>query len=214
MGALVEANGTGKSVLRPDEVPREVAELAGACVAFVHRALGVTLDYQLETLPVLDHYLEEARAAARERPETAPVVAHASGAYFGEVLRRRHASWWRTEGDDPTYWAVQLQPVYLSIRPIEVVHAALLRAPEASFGRRVAEGPPGPSEELAPLELDEEDRVAIAARLAELPPVSDAEYHSLSTLLEVIDIAVEAIRARQLAAGEGEAHLGPDDYEG
>ena len=28
---------------------------------------------------------------------------HKPGAYFGEVLRRRHASWWRLE-DEPNEW--------------------------------------------------------------------------------------------------------------
>jgi hypothetical protein len=53
----------------------------------------------------------------------------------------------------------------------------------------------------------------VTARLAELPPVSDAEYYAPSTRLEVIDIAVEAIRSRRIAAGEeAEASLDPDDY--
>ena len=177
-------------------------DLAAACVSFVERAHGVKLDYELETLPILDHYLEQARALARERPETAPLVAHASGAYFGEVVRRRHASWWQTEGDDPTYWQLQFESVFLALRPVEIVHAALVRV-DAEEG--------GP-EDLARLELDEEDRAAIAERLADLPAVSDTEFYALSTLLEVIDIAVEAIRARHLAAGEPEPHLGPDDY--
>ncbi len=167
---------------------------------FVERAVGVKLDYEPETLSILDHYLLGARAAAGERPAAAVLVAHAAGAYFGEVVRRRYPSWWRLEGEDPGAWRVELEPVYLSFSPAQLMADALFR-----------EGDPEASERL---ELEEEDRLAVAARLAELPPVGEDEFYAPSTRLEVIDIAVEAIRARRLAEGDGgDSALGPDDYE-
>jgi hypothetical protein len=54
----------------------------------------------------------------------------------------------------------------------------------------------------------------VAARLAELPPVAEEEFFAPSTRLEVIDIAVDAIRARRMAEGEPDAALRPEDYEG
>jgi hypothetical protein len=42
-----------------NETATEVGDLAESCVRFVHEALGLTLDYTAETLPVLDHYLRE-----------------------------------------------------------------------------------------------------------------------------------------------------------
>ena len=81
------------------------------------------------------------------------MVAHAAGAYFGEVVRRRYPSWWRLDGDDPGAWRVELEPVYLSFSPVQLMADALFR-----------EGDPDASERL---ELEEEDREAVAARLAE-----------------------------------------------
>jgi hypothetical protein len=205
----VEANGAGHNGSggalaiedrRLEAAPDRVRDLAEACVRFVERAVGVKLDYEPETLPILDHYLAGARAAAGERPAAGALVAHAAGAYFGEVVRRRYPSWWRLDGDDPGAWRIELEPVYLSVGPAQLVADALYR-----------EGDPEASERL---ELDDEDRAAVAARLAELPQVGEDEFYALSTRLEVIDIAVEAIRARRLAEGdEGDSALGPDDYE-
>jgi hypothetical protein len=205
----VEANGAGHNgsgtalaseVRSVEAAPDRVRDLAEACVRFIERAVGVKLDYEPETLPILDHYLAGARADAGERPAAGALVAHAAGAYFGEVVRRRYPSWWRLDGDDPGAWRIELEPVYLSFSPVQLMADALFR-----------EGDPDASERL---ELEEEDRRAVAGRLAELPPVGEDEFYAPSTRLEVIDIAVEAIRARRLAEGdEGDSVLGPDDYE-
>jgi len=172
----------------------------------VERALGVTLDYEPETLPVLDHWVQQARHEASARPEAATVVAHAAGAYFGEVVRRRYPSWWRADGDDPGAFRIELEPVYLSFSPVQVIADALFHGGEGE-GEDEATS-------MEQLEIDDADRAAVSARLAELPPVPEDEFFAPSTRLEVLDIAVEAIRARRLAEGEPEASLGPDDYEG
>ena len=226
-----------------EPAPERVRDLADACVRFVERAVGVKLDYEPETLSLLDHYLVGARAAAAERPEAGALVAHAAGAYFGEVVRRRYPSWWRFEGDDPGDWRIELQPVYLAFRPVQLVADALFRAratgaegagtnhstsaieaagaaadAHADEAAGADEDPraedPGSAEGASErLEMEEEDRRVVAARLAELPEVSEDEFYALSTRLEVIDIAVEAIRGRRLADGDGDSMLGPDDYE-
>jgi hypothetical protein len=222
---------------RVETAPPEVRDLADACVRFVERAIGVKLDYEPETLSILDHYLREARVASPEQPAARVLVAHAAGAYFGEVVRRRHASWWRITGDDPTAWRIELEAVYLSFSPVQLIVDALFRD-EALADAVSTEGLGGaaphrhdaPQEEIdsveAPplaavatlaagerLELDEDDAVAVAERLADLPPVTDDEFYAPSMRLEVLDIAVEAVRQRRLAEGDGDAILGPDDYE-
>jgi hypothetical protein len=205
-GSPVEKSPEQTVALAPP--PPAVHELAEGCRAFVKAALGVELDYEPETLSVLDHYVEQAREAAVAQPDTLHLLAHAVGAYFGEVVRRRYASWWQMDGSDPAYWQIQLEPVYLAFSPVALVYDGLLRGADAA--RAVEEE----GAEMSQLELDDEDRVAVAARLAELPPVTDAEFYAPSTRLEVIDIAVEAIRAKRIAEGGLEAHLTEDDYEG
>ncbi|WP_437568774.1 hypothetical protein [Sorangium sp. So ce542] len=192
--------------------PPAVEDLAEGCVRFVERALGVRLDYRPETLPVLDHYLAQARGATSERVEALAVVAHMAGVYFGEVIRRRHASWWRMDGEDPTYWQLEFESVYLAFSPVLFIREALTRGRAAEAARDLTED--SLSGDPAALELEEEDREAVAERLAELPQVSEDEYYAPSTRLEVIDIAVDAIRSRRLAAGEEtDAALEPGDYE-
>jgi hypothetical protein len=207
-------NGVGAARGSADLVgappPEAVADLAGACVRFVEKAFGVRLDYTPETLPVLDHYLEQARSAAAEKPEALPLLVQTAGAYFGEVIRRKHPSWWRMPGDDPARWRLELESVYLAFHPMLFIRDALRQAPEAGKKDELLAG----EGDEATLVLDEEDRRAISARLADLPAVSEQEYYATSTRLEVIDIAVDAIRARRLANGEDEsAALEPEDYE-
>lgn len=220
--------------------PRIVQDLADACVRFVERAIGFKLDYTPETLPVLDHYVEQARAAAHERPETKTIVAPAVGAYLGEVVRRKFTGFWRLEdANDPRSFRVELEPVYLVLRPIELASRALdlpatktvEPAPqeksdadeddendEAIADARTATAPEltsDPKEDLgaALLELDEEDRAYVGERLAALPPVPDTEYYAPSTHLEIVELVVAALRDRRTAAGmEADAHLEPDDY--
>ena len=213
-GAGVQTNGSGKngtSVLHEASErnvappPERIQELAEACVRFVERAVGVKLDYEADTLSLLDHYLEEGRKAARAKPETAALLAHAAGAYFGEVVRRRHASWWRIDGDDPAFYRIELEAAYLSFSPVQLMADALLRSDEESTEEEDV------SERL---ELEDEDRDDVAQRLAELPPVSERDFYAPSTRLEVIDIAVEAIRARRMGAGDqADDALRPEDYE-
>jgi len=185
--------------LEVEEAPSPIDELAEACIRFVEAALGVRLDWQPETLPVLDHYLATRRAELATRPETVGLVAQAAGAYFGEVVRRRFRSFWRVASDDPTTWELRLEPVYLAFNPFGVAYDAITHGDEEGA--------------TAHLQLDDEDREAVEARLAELPPATDDEFFALSTRLEVLDIAVDAIKARMMSSGLGEVAFTSEDYE-
>jgi hypothetical protein len=206
----LRALGRGATTGEGSASPDVIVDLADACVRYVERAIGVKLDYAAETLPIVDHYLEQGRSAARERRDTVSVLAQTLGAYFGEVVRRRYACWWRCDDVDPASWQIELEPVYLSFSPVQLVYDALTRGGEAREAGEAGEA----GDEVSHFEIQEEDREAVAARLNELPPVSENEYFALSTRLEVIDIVVEAIRARRMGAGEtADAMLTPDDYE-
>ncbi len=195
--------------------PPAIQDLADACIRYVERAVGVRLDYTLETLPLLDHYLEHARAAlsAKKAEKKAPdaaeeaddlpalsIVAQTAGAYFGEVVRRRYPSWWRLDAD-PAEHRLEFHNLYLVVRPVTLMLDVLTLDTSGN-------GPKG----LSGFDLDEEDRTAAAARLAELPPVPLEEYVSPSTRLEVIDIVVDAVRVHHMAEGGPVLELEPDDY--
>ncbi len=107
--------------------PENIAELADACVRFVERATGLTLDYTPETLPFLDHWV----SGMKEKPvhEILSLVAPTAGAYFGEVVRRAQAHVrWRANGDDFQRWRLEYETCFLHFNPIGVaVEAITLR---------------------------------------------------------------------------------------
>jgi hypothetical protein len=98
--------------------PSRVREYAQQAVEYVRRAVGIALEYDSDTLPLLDHYLrsvaevagaEPARAAADDlgggasgargpasaaQAATLQLVVVTAGAYFGEVVRLRLGGRW------------------------------------------------------------------------------------------------------------------------
>ena len=71
-----------------DPVHARVREYAEQAVAYVRRAVGVALEYDSDTLPLLDHYLRTVPELSAGQPATLKLVLATSGAYFGEVVRR------------------------------------------------------------------------------------------------------------------------------
>ena len=111
-----------------DAVPARVREYADQVVAYVQRAIGVALEYDSNTLPLLDHYLRTLHPDEDHpvRPETLALVVSTAGAYFGEVVRRRLGGRWEATGDD-VEWRVVL-PTGLNFAPAGFVAAAIAMA--------------------------------------------------------------------------------------
>ena len=109
----------------PEGCPTIIGEYAARAVDYVRRALGMELEYDSETLPVLDHYL---RTSPGAQPATLQLLAQTSGAYFGEVVRRRLGGRWDlTGGAAAPSWRVVL-PSGLSFAPAALVASAILQA--------------------------------------------------------------------------------------
>ena len=194
-----ELEGEGPRGPRP--APPEVTELAEACVRFVHRAVGVTLDFTPETLSVLDHYVTSAALEAKGRPEALDLVARAVAAYFGEVIRRAYASWWHAGVDDIVSWQLRFEPVFLTLSPYALACSAM------GLGEEVE----GLGD--AGLVIDEDEIDEIASHLAMLPPVPDDEFRLLTTRLDVIQIVVDQLKARAGKRGLGEVQFDDGDYD-
>ena len=111
-----------------DAVPARVREYADQVVAYVRRALGVALEYDSDTLPLLDHYLRTLDPDEDNpiKPEALALVVSTAGAYFGEVVRRRLGGRWEATGDD-VEWRVVL-PTGLNFAPAGFVAAAIAMA--------------------------------------------------------------------------------------
>lgn len=109
-----------------EPVPQRVREYADQAVAYVRRALGLTLEYDSDTLPLLDHYLRTVNDVGDGKAETIQLVVATSGAYFGEVVRRRLGGRWELGGED-IEWRVVL-PTGLNFAPAGFVAAAIAQA--------------------------------------------------------------------------------------
>jgi hypothetical protein len=179
--------------------PPVIDDLARACISYVQDAIGMRLDFEAETLPLLDHYLASRRTELVSHPELAGLIARTAGAYFGEVVRRRIRTHWHVPSDDPSGWELRAEPVYLSFNPVAVAYDVINHGDE--------EGP------TSKLQLDDDDRDLVEERLAELPAATEDEFYALSTWLEVIDIAVDAAKARMMRDGMGDAVFAPGDYD-
>jgi hypothetical protein len=106
-----------------EPVPPRVREYADQAVAYVQRALGIKLEYDSNTLPVLDHYL---RTVPDDQPAALQLVVATSGAYFGEVVRRHLGGRWEL-GAKEAEWRVVL-PTGINFSPAGFAAAAIARA--------------------------------------------------------------------------------------
>ncbi len=180
--------------------PDSIVELCVQCVEYVQRAVGVTLDYTPETLPVVDHYLRLVRTSTEERPALLTLVANSIGAYFGELVRRRVNGFWLMSSPDVHDWYVCGRFVFFRFNPIGVAYEAIAQAQDH----------PGPGGEIR---LAREDQALIAERLAVAPVIPADQYYLMSTRLEAIDIVVETLRLAMDDGGQVSVEFEPHDYE-
>jgi hypothetical protein len=103
--------------------PAKVGEFADQAAEYVRRAVGTELEYDSDTLPLLDHYL---RTVETDEASALELVVITAGAYFGEVVRRHLGARWEGVDGDPHDWRVVL-PTGLSVSPAGIVAAAIIR---------------------------------------------------------------------------------------
>jgi len=175
-----------------DVAPARVSEFADQAVAYVRRALGVALEYDSDTLPLLDHYL---RNVPEGQPATMALVVATSGAYFGEVVRRRLGGRWELESDringhareeaetppiEGADWRVVL-PTGLSFSPAGFVAAAIAMADLDDLDSEI-DAPP-------------RMRPYVQQALARMGEVSVEEYYSLCGRLDTLEHVHEVLVA-------------------
>ncbi len=112
--------------------PPRVREYADEAVAYVQRALGVRLEFDSNTLPVLDHYL---RSVPADQPAALKLVVLTAAAYFGEVVRNVLGGRWEL-GDAEPEWRVFL-PTGLNFSPAGFVAAAIAQADLEDFDSEI-----------------------------------------------------------------------------
>jgi hypothetical protein len=159
-----------------DPIPARVREYADQAVAYVRRALGVALEYDSDTLPLLDHYL---RTVPGDQPATMQLVIATSGAYFGEVVRRRLGGRWEVTGEE-SEWRVVL-PTGLNFSPLGFVASAIAQADIDDVD----------SEIDAPARM----RPYVQQTLARMGEVSVEDYYSLCGRLDTLEHVHEVLVA-------------------
>ena len=151
-----------------EDVPPRVREYAEQAVEYVRRALGVKMEYDSDTLPVLDHYL---RDVPQDPVAALQLVILTAGSYFGEVVRRRLGGRWETAAETEAQWRVVL-PTGLNFSPLGLVAAAITRS----------EGEDIDAVLDAPLRM----RPYLQQALQRMGEVSEEEYYSLCGRLDTI----------------------------
>jgi hypothetical protein len=159
-----------------DPVPARVREYADQAVAYVRRALGVTLEYDSDTLPLLDHYL---RTVPDDQKATVQLVVATSGAYFGEVVRRRLGGRWEAFGEEAE-WRVVL-PTGLNFSPLGFVASAIAQADADDLDSEI-DAPP-------------RMRPYVQQTLARMGEVSVEDYYSLCGRLDTLEHVHEVLVA-------------------
>lgn len=151
-----------------DATPDKVQEYADQAVAYVRRALNLTLEFDSDTLPILDHYL---RSVPQDQGAATELIIVTAGAYFGEVVRRHLGGRWEL-GEEPKTWRVVL-PAGLSFAPAGLAAATIVQS------------------ELGDLdtELDAPPRMKtyLQQALERMGDVSEEAYFSLSGRLDTIE---------------------------
>jgi len=183
-----------------DPTPLRVREYADQAVAYVQRALGVKLEYDSDTLPVLDHYL---RTVPADQPAALKLVVATSGAYFGEVVRQLLGGRWELGSEavaENTAWRVVL-PTDIHFSPAGFVAAAIARAELEDLDTEIAAPP-----RMMPY---------LQQAMARMGEVSFDEYYSLCGRLDTLEHLHEvlvAVAAQMLgtAADSDEGDEGDD----
>lgn len=183
----------------------------------VERALKVRLDGSSTSLAFVDHYLALARDEDRE--PIVSLLAAGAGAYFGELVRRELGGTWVGDGHDPRRLRLLIEPQFVHFSPIDQAYEAIAGHGLEADDPRVA---PGPSFDSGfglepPPRLDEGlegsgDAQWLSERLAELPPVPEDEFHSLTCRFETLQLMLELLAAKHADEGLPPRRLGLSDY--
>jgi len=162
-----------------EDVPVRVREYADQAVEYVRRALGLPLEYDSDTLPLLDHYL---RDVPQDPSQTAALqlVILTAGAYFGEVVRRRLGGRWDMTGETEAQWRVVL-PTGLHFSPMGFVASAITRTEGDDID--------------ASIDAPQRMRPYLQQALQRMGEVSEEDYYSLCGRLDTLEHLHEVLVA-------------------
>jgi hypothetical protein len=193
------------------------ADLARAFRDHVRRSLGFELDGSEASLAFVDHYLASARD--EQRPPIVALLGAEAGAYYGELVRHKVGGHWIGEGDDPRRLRLLVAPQFVHFSPVDQAIEVVLGAEVDEDDPRVPDAldtafhlRPIRSGDSAQPFAGEPDAAWVERRLAEMSPVPEQEYYSLTCRFETLEYIVELLAAKHAADGKSPREYGPKDY--
>ncbi len=173
--------------------PEEVVVSAERCVAHIKHRYKFDLDYSIDTLSVVDSFIrdilaeegdgEAPPAGDERRTQLIHLLGPSIGAYFGVVLSKNFPTRWRLKSEKAYEWFIEFETVPLRFNPVVAASEALFEENIDSWG---------------PAMLTEaEETPHLIERLKAAPPIPEDEFYSLTTRLEVLQIAVEYLLSRK-----------------
>ncbi len=207
-----KSRGTSASSPSPSPAQALVDQLASAFVEQIDRALGVEIEPLAQSdghvaLAYVDHYLGLLHDEDRE-PIVSLVAANA-GAWFGELIRREIGATWIGDGKDPRRLRLLLEPDFVHFSPVDLAYAAILvgepdETLDAAFHlrktARLGESEP------------ESDHDWVMQRLAELPPIAEDQFYSLTGRYETLRLILELLATRHASLGRVPTRYHLNDY--
>ncbi len=157
--------------------PEMVAEFVRRALDAVRTSTGVGLEFDSDTLPLIDHYVREVPSKS---PDTAALIAAMVGSYYGETVCQTMGGTWKVETNDPQQWRVVL-PGGLSFAPVPLALSAILED-ESGMG--------DPDFQAVPALMVELERV-----MEGMGTVTRYEYFSLSCRYDTLEHLQESLLA-------------------
>lgn len=164
------------SIDLPD-CPPIAAEFVRRALDAVRSAVGVSLEFDSDTLPLLDHYLKQ---VPKDRGDAAALIAAMTGSYFGEAVRQSLGGAWKVEDEDPANWRIVL-PGGLSFSPVRLAFSAILLDEEGE----------GNGDFQAPPKLMD----ALTEAMDRMGAVGEADYYTLSCRYDTLEHLQEVMLA-------------------
>jgi len=184
MGSMARA----RKIPKPPSTPAVVTEFAENCVRYVESALKLRLDFEPETLSILDHYgslIRDTKVKSdAERENLLRLLASLMGCYFGEVIRKHYDCRWCVTHPDPLEWRLEFLDCFLYFNPIGVAMEAMLADHDECWGAGFATLP--------------EDMSDLAESLDHIPGVSTEDFFRFTTRWDTLAYIVDWLVARRL----------------
>jgi hypothetical protein len=188
-------------MLTESEIPSHIHDLADACVRYVDQSLGIQLDFTPDTLPILDHYIENIPEEEDERAaEIVELLTPCIGAYFGEMIRRTTGSArWHDGGEDFSRYRLEFESFYLYFNPMGVALEALEREDYLNWSSHFG--------------MLDQHKAAVSEVLDQAGSVQEDDYYKLTVRWEVLQLIMDALATLTQRDKTRPQRFGPDVYQ-